>query len=99
MPQDRLTSTSCVKHFCETMKTASIRDIRQNFPAIMRWIEDGEHVAITMRRKIVARIVPERPPITRNAPAPDFDSISQRIFGAKKFRGNLADMERESYDS
>lgn len=98
-PQSHLTFSDSVKHFCETMKTASVRDIRQNFPAIMRWIEEGENVAITMRRKIVARLVPERPPITRNAPAPDFDSISKRIFGAKKFRGNLADMEREGYDS
>lgn len=48
---------------------------------------------------IVVRLVPERVAITRNAPAPDFDLISQRIFGAKKFRGNLADMERRGYDS
>ena len=88
-----------VKHFRETMKIASVRDIRQNFPAIMRWIEEGEHVAITMRRKIVARLIPERPPLTRKAPAPNFDSISKRIFGAKKFRGNLVDLEREGYDS
>ena len=87
------------KHFRETMKTASVRDIRQNFPAVMRWIEEGENVAITMRRKIVARLIPERAPITRTAPTPDFDSISKRIFGAKKFRGNLVDLEREGYES
>ena len=88
-----------MKHFCETMKTASVRDIRQNFPAVMRWIEEGENVAITMRRKIVARLIPERAPITHDGPAPDFDVISKRIFGAKKFRGNLADLEREGYES
>ena len=65
----------------------------------MRWIEEGENVAITMRRKIVARLIPERAPISRNAPAPDFDSISKRIFGAKKFHGNLVDLEREGYES
>jgi antitoxin (DNA-binding transcriptional repressor) of toxin-antitoxin stability system len=81
------------------MKTASVRDIRQNFPAVMRWIEEGENVAITMRRKIVARLIPERPPINSNTPAPDFDSISERIFGTKKFRGNLVDLEREGYES
>ena len=81
------------------MKTASVRDIRQNFPAVMRWIEEGENVAITMRRKIVARLIPERPPITRTAATPDFDVISKRIFGTKKFRGNLADLEREGYES
>lgn len=81
------------------MKTASVRDIRQNFPIVMRWIEDGENVAITMRRKIVARLIPELAPVKRNASIPDFDSISKRIFGAKKFRGNLVDLEREGYDS
>jgi hypothetical protein len=72
------------------MKIASVQDIRQNFPAIMRWI---------VRCMIIARFAPERAAITLNAPAPDFDLISYRIFGAKKFRGNLADMERQGYDS
>ena len=90
-----LTSLNAVKHFCETMRTASVRDLRQNFPAVMRWIKEGENVAITMRRKIVARLIPERPPITRTAPAPDFDLIAQRIFGSQKFGGNLADLERQ----
>jgi len=94
-----LTSLDAVKHFCETMKTASVRDIRQNFPAVMRWIEEGENVAITMRRKIVARLIPERAPVTRNASTPDFESISKRIFGVKKFEGNLVDLEREGYES
>jgi antitoxin (DNA-binding transcriptional repressor) of toxin-antitoxin stability system len=43
------------------MKTANVREIRQNFPRIMAWIADGEQVAITMRRKIVARLTPEKP--------------------------------------
>jgi len=55
-------------------------------------------MAITPRRKNVARLIPKCAPMTRNAPAPDFDSISKRIFGAKKFRGKLADMEREEYE-
>ena len=51
------------------MKTASVRDLRQNFPRVMAWIEDGEQVAVTMRRKVIARLVPEKPA----APArPDF---------------------------
>ena len=51
------------------MKTASVRDLRQNFPRVMAWIADGEQVAVTMRRKVIARLVPEQP----TAPArPDF---------------------------
>ena len=42
------------------MKTASVRDLRQNFPRVMAWIEDGEEVAVTLRRKVIARLVPER---------------------------------------
>jgi antitoxin (DNA-binding transcriptional repressor) of toxin-antitoxin stability system len=43
------------------MKTASVRDLRQNFPRVMAWIADGEQVAVTMRRKVIARLVPEKP--------------------------------------
>jgi hypothetical protein len=56
-------------------------------------------MAITTCRKNVARLIPKCAPMTRNAPAPAFDSISKRIFGTKKFRGKLADMEREEYES
>jgi len=65
----------------------------------MRWIDEGESVAITMRRKIVARLIPERAPVTRNASTPDIDSISKRIFGVQKFRENLVDLERDGYKS
>ncbi len=30
--------------FYDTMKTASVRDIRQNLPRVMAWIADGELV-------------------------------------------------------
>ena len=66
------------------MKTASVRDIRQNFPRVMAWIADGEEVAVTMRRKVVARLVPER----EKAPArPDFRA---RFGGAAPAGGRLA---------
>lgn len=65
----------------------------------MRWIEEGENVAITMRRKVVARLIPERAPVTHKASNPDFDLISKRIFGVKKFEKNLVDLEREGYES
>ena len=74
-----------VKHFREPMKTASVRDIRQNFPRVMAWIADGEQVAITMRRKVVARLIPE----PEKAPArPDFRS---RFGGAAPAGGRRAE--------
>ncbi len=79
------------------MKTASVRDIRQNFPRVMAWIADGEHVAITMRRKVVARLVPEQAAVKRRIQAPDFAAISRGIFGDRTFKGDLVEREREGY--
>lgn len=79
------------------MKTASVRDIRQNFPRVMEWIADGETVAVTMRRKIVARLVPEPSPKSKKIAAPDFDAISQKIFGSRTFPDDAVESEREGY--
>ena len=79
------------------MKTASVREIRQNFPRVMAWIADGEQVAITMRRKVVARLVPEKPKVLGKVAAPDFSAISRDIFGDRVFSGDAMEREREEY--
>lgn len=80
------------------MKTASVRDLRQNFPRVMAWIEDGEQVAVTMHRKVIARLVPEKPTAPEGEPAaPDFAAISRRIFGKRTFPGDAMESEREGY--
>lgn len=79
------------------MKTASVRDIRQNFPRVMAWIADGEQVAITMRRKVVARLIPEKPAAQRKIKTPDFASISREIFEGRTFPDDLMEREREGY--
>lgn len=79
------------------MKTASVRDLRQNFPRVMAWIEDGEQVAVTMRRKVIARLIPE-PHTPRGEPTtPDFEAISREIFGGRSFPGDAMESEREGY--
>lgn len=79
------------------MKTASVRDIRQNFPRVMAWIADGEQVAITMRRKVVARLIPEKPADQRKISIPDFAAISREIFEDRTFSDDLVEHEREGY--
>lgn len=44
------------------MKTATVRDLRQNFPKIERWLEAGEPVTITKRDRPVALL--SLPPLT-----------------------------------
>ena len=40
------------------MKTATVRQIRNAFPSVLRLIRNGETVEITSRRKVVATLTP-----------------------------------------
>ncbi len=42
------------------MKTASVRDLRNRFRRISRWLEAGDSVQVLKRGKPFARVVPER---------------------------------------
>ena len=41
------------------MKTATIRDLRNEFARLSKWLEQGETVQIIKRGKPFARVVPE----------------------------------------
>ena len=43
------------------MKTATVRDLRNRFPRVAAWIEQGEPVEITKGGKVFARLVPAQP--------------------------------------
>ena len=63
------------------MKTASVADLRNRFPSVFRWIEDGETVELTKRGKIVARIVPAPKAKPRKFKMPDFAAMRREIYG------------------
>ena len=44
------------------MKTATIRDLRNEFARLSKWIERGETVQLLKRGKPFARVVPEPKP-------------------------------------
>ena len=54
------------------MKTATVRDLRNAFPQVARWIEEGECVEITRSGKPFARLAPVPPADSSNASMPDF---------------------------
>ena len=54
------------------MKTATIRDLRNAFPRVARWIEEGECVEITRSGKPFAQLAPVPPPGPGHSPMPDF---------------------------
>ncbi len=47
------------------MKTATVRELRNHYTSVMKWIEAGEEVKISRRGKVIARLVPEKPKARR----------------------------------
>ncbi len=41
------------------MKTATVRDLRNHYTSVLRWISAGEEVLITQNGKVIARLSPE----------------------------------------
>jgi antitoxin (DNA-binding transcriptional repressor) of toxin-antitoxin stability system len=63
------------------MKTATVRDLRNNFPRVASWIEQGESVDITKGGKLFARLTPARPPRPAKFRMPDIMARLNQTFG------------------
>ena len=53
------------------MRTATIRQVRHDFGAVLEWVSEGEQVQISKRGKIVALLSPPpaiKPPRARQRP-------------------------------
>lgn len=71
------------------MKTATIRDLRNCFPRVAAWIDNGEPVEITKSGKPFARLVPIVPQKPRKLVKPDImarlkETWGDRIFSARE---------------
>ena len=63
------------------MKKASVRDLRYGFKKIERLLHQGEEIQITKRRRVIARLVPERAETATEIP--DFLARLRTIYGDK----------------
>lgn len=63
------------------MKTATVRDLRNRFPRVAAWIEEGESVEITKSGKVFARLLPATPKTPRKFKMPDIMGRLQQTFG------------------
>ena len=43
------------------MKQATVRELRNNYAEVLRWVARGEEVTVTRRGKVVARVLPPHP--------------------------------------
>jgi antitoxin (DNA-binding transcriptional repressor) of toxin-antitoxin stability system len=81
------------------MKTASIRQIRSKFPTVLRMIQNGESVAITSRRKIVATLTPPPAKPLAKRPWADVDAYFKRLLAQPRLHVSGAEIIREDRDS
>lgn len=58
------------------MKTASVQQVPQQWPEILRWVAAGEEVQLTQQDKVVAKVVPATP-----VSQPDFLARAKSIWG------------------
>jgi antitoxin (DNA-binding transcriptional repressor) of toxin-antitoxin stability system len=80
------------------MTKASVRDLRYEFKKIERLLLQGEEIQITKRRRVIARLVPERAEEARKMP--DFEGRMRSIFGDKMFAVSGSDLiaaDRDRY--
>ena len=63
------------------MKAATVRDLRNHFPRVAQWIEEGEPVEITRSGKAFARLVPITPSTRRRFKMPDIMARLEKTFG------------------
>ncbi len=71
------------------MKSVSVRDLRYRFPEVEAQLREGEPISITKRKRVIARLVPERP---ADRKSPDFAAMLKRIYGAKKAKVTGAEL-------
>lgn len=62
------------------MKTATIRDLRNSFPRVAEWIEEGECVEITRSGKPFARLEPIDSSTRTPLAMPDFIARLRKHF-------------------
>jgi antitoxin (DNA-binding transcriptional repressor) of toxin-antitoxin stability system len=65
------------------MRTASVRDLRQNFARILAWLQAGEEVAITLRRQAIATLIPCLREKRARRPMPDLTTRLRKVFGER----------------
>ncbi|MGB6691440.1 MAG: hypothetical protein WBE76_26695 [Terracidiphilus sp.] len=71
------------------MRSVSVRDLRYDFKKVEQFLRTGEEVRVTKRRKVIARLVPERSPAIA---IPDFLGRLRSEFGDQSLRVSGAEI-------
>ena len=82
-------------HILCNMKTATMRQVHNNFATVLEWVAQGEVVTVLNRTRPVARICPPRPVAPAKFKMPDFAARAKAIFG-DRIIPNIILEEREA---
>jgi prevent-host-death family protein len=77
-----VTADSCplVLHVAHlVMRTAGVREARQNLSALLDEVKKGREIVITEHGRPVAKLVPPDPPRGKNKGIPDFAAIRRKM--------------------
>ncbi len=93
-------SRARVRHCSLTMKTATVRDLRNRFPRVAAWIEQGEPVEITRAGKVFARLVPAKREKAGRFKMPDImarlrANFGDKIYSAEEVQGLIQESRGE----
>ncbi len=83
------------------MKTASVRDLRNNFAMLEAWLGDGEEVCIEKRGEPIAMLTALSRSRSTKVKRPDFAARQKAIWGDRVFSEEevramrAAELERE----
>ena len=69
-------------YICITMKTATIRDLRYDFPRVEAWLLNGDEVELTRHGRPIAKITPvvqSQPRVAK----PDIMARLERTWGER----------------
>ena len=59
------------------MKTATVRELRNDFPRIEAWVHEGESINISKRGKIIATLIPALGASALPQPPPKVDIMAR----------------------
>jgi antitoxin (DNA-binding transcriptional repressor) of toxin-antitoxin stability system len=67
------------------VKTATVRDLRYDFPKIEAWLRSGEEIQITKHNKPLGTLKPPQAVPKPPPPLPDYKARLRRIWGERVF--------------
>lgn len=85
--------------YCVHMKSATLRDLRNNFSKLEVWLKEGEQIQIEKRGIPIAILTTLQAGHSTHSPKPDFAARRQAIWGNRVFSaGEVAAMRAFELD-